>query len=367
MSHPPAPRCTWKENWAETRTHLLDWWNRSGFVVGSWAPPPWHPPRETMADPGLPADLRTRFVDADWRARSIHWGMARAWNGLDILPTAPLHLGPGSLAILLGSEPVFTPETVWYTAPWEHLENPEDTPPLRFDPENAWWKVHRDLLQCSRELAGDRYFVGIPDLIENLDILSSLRGPQTALYDLIERPEWVKAKLAEIHQVWREVYDRLYEIARGPDGDSVFWAFAVWGPGKAAKLQCDAAALISPAMFEEFIVPDLTAQCRHLDHSLYHLDGTQQLDKLDLLLAIPELDAIEFTMEPTVPSGGDPHWYDLYRRVVRAGKAVQAVNVKPEQVVPLVRALDGQGIYLLTDFSSREQAEDIGRALEQFR
>ena len=36
-------------------------------------------------------------------------------------------------------------------------------------------------------------------------------------------------------------------------------------------------------------------QCRWLDHSLYHLDGTQALHQLPALLAIEELDAIEWT------------------------------------------------------------------------
>ena len=26
----------WKANWAETRQHFTDWWNRKGLVVTSW-------------------------------------------------------------------------------------------------------------------------------------------------------------------------------------------------------------------------------------------------------------------------------------------------------------------------------------------
>ena len=44
-------------------------------------------------------------------------------------------------------------------------------------------------------------------------------------------------------------------------------------------------------MFRRFVVPALTEQCEWLDNSMYHLDGTQCIDKLDPLLAIEALAA----------------------------------------------------------------------------
>ena len=43
-------------------------------------------------------------------------------------------------------------------------------------------------------------------------------------------------------------------------GGVVFGAFRIWGPGKTAKVQCDASAMFSPAMFEQFVVPALTEE-----------------------------------------------------------------------------------------------------------
>ena len=45
--------------------------------------------------------------------------------------------------------------------------------------------------------------------------------------DVLLRPERVKEKIAEINQAFFEVYDRVYDIVKFPDGSSVFWAFGV--------------------------------------------------------------------------------------------------------------------------------------------
>jgi hypothetical protein len=126
----------------------------------------------------------------------------------------------------------------------------------------------------------------------------------------------------EINQVWFDVYQRLYDIIKLEDGSSVFEPFSIWGPGKTGKLQCDISTMILPAMFDRFVVDVLEEQCVWLDDSLYHLDGTQALCHLDSLLGIEELKAIEWTLQDGIESGGDPRWYDLYRKILAQGKSV---------------------------------------------
>ncbi|MDF1515228.1 MAG: cobalamin-binding protein, partial [Anaerolineae bacterium] len=181
------------------------------------------------------------------------------------------------------------------------------------------------------------------------------------------RPDWVIQKVWETNQVFFEAYDRIYDIIKLEDGSSVFGAFHLWGPGKVAKVQCDTSAMFSPAMFETFVVPALTAQCTWLDYSMFHLDGHQCIKHLELLLAIDSLDAIEWTPDPQVPSGGHPRWYPMYRRILEAGKSVQAIGVKPEEVIPLLDALGGKGMYIMTRFEDREQAEKMQKLVEPYR
>ncbi len=359
--------CAWKDNWKESRQHFLHWWKRAGLVVGAWAPTVCRQQREDVPNPGPSSDLKQRYADPEWRAQSIHWTMARAYCPADVLPIANCDIGPGSLALLLGSEPSFSGRTVWFNETIGHVAEPENLPPLKFDPENHWWQVHSETLRRTAELAEGKYMVGCPDLIENIDILASLRGMQQMLIDLVERPEWAEQKLAEITDAWIEAYDRVYDIIHLEDDSSAFWAFSVWGPGRTAKLQCDASAMISPAMFERFVVPTLRRQCRFLDHSIFHLDGHQCIPHLDLLLDIPELDAIEWTPDPQVPPGGDPHWYDLYRRILNAGKCVQVLQVEHDQIQPLLDAIGPDGVYIMTTFADEADGEKLERLIEPYR
>jgi hypothetical protein len=137
--------------------------------------------------------------------------------------------------------------------------------------------------------------------------------------------------------------------------------FNIWGTGRTAKVQCDASAMFSPAMFARFVLPALRAQCDWLDYSLYHLDGTAAIRHLDALLEIESLNAIEFTPEPTVPQGGSPRWVPMYRKILAAGKSVQAIQMTPEEVVPLLDAVGGKGMFIMTE----ARTEDDARRLEE--
>lgn len=370
MSHPQNSQradCAWKPNWEETKRHFVDWWNHEGLVLGMWGAPLADHPRSGVPKPAPLPTIAETFSNTDWRAQNIHFELSRRAFLCDMLPLAGTEMGPGSLALFLGSEPEFAPDTVWFSPAIHEIDEPEKLPPFRFDPENRWWKITEALVRKCRALAGNDYLVGFPDLIENMDILASLREPQTLLVDMLERPEWVCEKVREINQVWFEAFDRIYDIAKSEDGSSATSAFFLWGPGKTSILQCDMSAMFSPAMFAEMVVPSLTEQAEWLDHSMYHLDGTQALCHLDHLLGIEALDAIEWTPQAGIEPGGSPRWYDLYRRILDAGKSLQAVQVKPEEVVPLLDAIGGKGVYIMTKFQNEREAEELLAKVEQYR
>ena len=184
---------------------------------------------------------------------------------------------------------------------------------------------------------------------------------------LVLGPDWVKAQLAAINKAFFEAYTRIYDLTKLEDGSAVFGPFRLWAPGKVVKVQCDASAMFSPAMFAEFVVPFLAEQCEWLDYSVYHLDGTQCIRHLDMLLGIDDLDAIEWTPQAGVPMGGSPRWYDLYKRILAAGKSVQAIAVAPDEVVPLLDAVGGKGMYIGTRFDSEAAAEKLTRDVEPYR
>ena len=339
----------WKPDWQEARQHHIRWWRRESLALHLTCPRA--TPLATGPAPPPPADLLRRWTDPVYRVDAAEHRMANTLYLAEAFPYFDGNLGPGSTNILLGSAPRFAEETVWYDP---CILDPDTYGPIRFDatPANRWWQVQMDLLREARRRCRGRYLLSVPDLIENLDVLAALRDTQAMLMDLVERPEWVKARLAEINRAYFAIFDRVFDLIRDEQGGNVYCAFHIYGPGKTAKVQCDLACMLSPAMFREFVVGPLTEQCRYLDYSMFHLDGEDALPHLDALLAIKPLKAIEWTPIGASgriagrPTGGDPCWYDLYRRILAAGKAVQAIQLKVDEVVPLIDAVGPDGLFI---------------------
>jgi hypothetical protein len=91
------------------------------------------------------------------------------------------------------------------------------------------------------------------------------------------------------------------------------------------------------------------------------------MQHLDALLALEPIRAIQWTPQAGQPGGGDPRWYDLYRRIKAAGKAVQATGVKPAQVVPLVEAVGPEGLFVMTQAASAEEGQALLDATALYR
>lgn len=358
--------CTWKKNWKQSREHFIAWWSHEGFVLNTGSCLREAGPRDDSKVPPPKRRAEDRYTDVQWRVNNNHARLSRSCFPADSLPISTTDIGPGSLALLLGSAPGFSDATVWYY-PFDGPGSTPDRPgTLSFDDRNRWWVLHRRTLEEAVDLAGDRYFVGCPDLIENIDILAALRGPHQLLLDLADSPAWVEQKVAEINEVWFEAYDAVYDIIHDDEAGSVFGPFGLWGPGKTAKVQCDACAMFSPAMFDRFVLPALTEQCDWLDFSMYHLDGHQCIPHLDSLLSIGSLDAVEWTPDPQVPGGGDPEWYPMYRKILDGGKSVQAIGVKPVELEPLLDAVGAKGMYIVCEAGSEREAEKLYSVAERY-
>ena len=89
-----------------------------------------------------------------------------------------------------------------------------------------------------------------------------------------------------------------------------------------SKLQCDFAAMISPAMFGEFMVPVLRQMTERLDHTMFHWDGPGALEHHDHLLSIPELDMLQWTPGAGAEPCWDSRWWTYYHKTVEQGKSL---------------------------------------------
>ena len=129
--------CGWKDNWKESREHFMAWWEGEGCVISFRDAPPAKQPHEPVPPPGEVASIEQARTDPVWRAEFNHYKLSRQSFPADNLPWANTSIGPGSLALLLGAEPGFAKETVWFKPSIHNEERPEDLPPFRFDSGKA--------------------------------------------------------------------------------------------------------------------------------------------------------------------------------------------------------------------------------------
>ncbi len=308
----------YKSDWPVARERMADWF--AGRLEGR--------PlmsievlRDGVAG-GVPEMLRIRSTYYQYRsaellsARYRHYCETHRFLA-ESFPNLDANFGPGSLAAYLGSPLVFRPESVWFDRVVEDWSSWPVIQPLPDDPQ--WLEHYRLIQDCQRLAVGD-WLVTIPDLVENLDTLASLRGTEELLFDLIDQPEEIERRLRELDDVYFYYYDRFFDIVHDTAGGSAFTAFRIWGPGRCAKLQCDFSAMIGPDLFRRFVQPSLARQSARLDQVIYHLDGPDAIKHLPALLEIEGIDAIQWTPGDPNPDGTDERWYPLYEAVLAAGK-----------------------------------------------
>jgi hypothetical protein len=352
----------WKDNWERTRRRFTAWWRREGPLLCVTAPR--SAPVEDIPEPPRPSDPVLRWTDPGYRLRSAESLMARTYHGAEAFPCFDPEIGPGNLATFIGSEPSYAQDTVWFNP---CIDDPDALPPLRFDPANVHYARQMAIIEKALAESRGRYLVGLPDLIENVDTLGSLRGMENLLADMLDRPAFVEERVAQINRIWFDVYDRILGRVADAWGGSTWACFRIWGAGRTAKVQCDFSAAFSPAMFRRFVVPALAEQCEWLDNALYHLDGVQCIAHLDELLAIDALDAIQWTAGAGRPGSGNACWHDLYRRIRAGGKGVMATGVAPDEVIPLLDAVGPKGLFIVTEAATEEQARALERKVDAYR
>jgi 5-methyltetrahydrofolate--homocysteine methyltransferase len=232
---------------------------------------------------------------------------------------------------------------------------------VEYDPQNWWWQHVQDVAAALvRRWPGQRV-VGQTDLGGNLDIIASFRTTQTLLTDLLDRPADVDRWVRETTALWLRYYDELDAVLRPSGRGSSSWT-PIWSPGKTYMLQSDFSYMISPSLFERFVLPDLEACCAHLDHAFYHLDGKGEIPHLDMLLSIERLRGIQW-----IPGDGAPppqDWLALLSRIRQGGKLCQ-VFVSPEGALKIVRNLGGKGFLLVIQHNGELDApEDAAEFLK---
>jgi 5-methyltetrahydrofolate--homocysteine methyltransferase len=252
----------------------------------------------------------------------------------------------------------YSEQTVWQDPIIDDWDN---RPSLDLDDdEYSWRQVQAVVKRCSEVSAG-KWMTGFPNIHQPNDHVSLLRGTQRFLMDLIERPEDVKRAMRKLLDNWYVVYERLADMSPQQEGSSGW--LGLWSPWRrSVTMQSDVSCMMSPAMFEEFVVPELEEVSEWLEGCTYHLDGPGAFQHLDRILALKRLHAVQWSPGSGAPQG--MYWLDLYKRIQAGGKGV-VIYLPYEEVETAVRELKPEKTFIITGAPSVDAAEALlERAVE---
>jgi hypothetical protein len=328
------------------------WWH--GQVIDR--PPVWITAPSGADGPPYPKktheSFRDRWFDTEYILDMVEAGLSRTAFLGDALPTWWPNLGPEVYSAFLGCPLEYTNETSWAVPILEDWSGLDD---IEFDPENEYFLKIKEMTEAGLERAEGRFLVGYTDLHPGADGACAFRDPQQLCFDLVESPDMVRELLRRVQEPFEGVFDsfarRLQEA-----GHPVFSWLPVTGAGRVHIPSNDFSCMVSPQMMREFFI-DLTIQeCRMADRTVYHLDGRDAIKHLDLLLEIPELDAIQ----PTIGAGDvlDEAWMDVMRRTRAAGKSVHLGGTW-DTISQVIREFEPEGFFFSTGAGSVEDAEAI--------
>jgi hypothetical protein len=269
------------------------------------------------------------------------------------------NLGPDVLGAWMGGELEFREGTSWLVP---FVERWEDQPPLKFDPQNPYWKAMEKFLGLSCERGRDKWLTGTGDLHGNADALSSLRRPENLCLDLIERPQEIHKRLQEVFEAWRAAVDAtLSVIMPRTDGLTSGWLSALVR-GRYVTLQNDFSCMVGPQMFREFFLEPMRREAAYLDRGIYHWDGPDAIKHLEALAEIEGLEVIQWT-----PGAGQKpmcEWGDLLKRVQDLGLGLW-LGCEANDILQLSRILKPEKVLYSLWMPTPEEARTLVTEVER--
>jgi 5-methyltetrahydrofolate--homocysteine methyltransferase len=193
------------------------------------------------------------------------------------------------------------------------------------------------------------------DLGGILDILVSFLGPQTTIIQMKRNPELIDTCRAIIMDKYLKIYDELQDIINKYVDGCNTW-LNVWCPKRYYTMQCDFSVMLNPKFFERFALPDIVQQAEHMDYSIWHLDGAEQIKFLDDIL--PLVSGVQWVpgLKPGMPQDGADEWMPLYKKIQKAGKNIQMTILDHPLIPHVYKKLDPKGLFVYTFYMSKTQA-----------
>ncbi len=295
------------------------------------------------------------WLDPDFFTRSLRVEFKTTYYGGESFPSR--FIQACWVINTYGATPHFPMDTIWF----EPRAVDWDAPPsFVIDWDSPWFKKVFAMYDAVLNEAGyDNFLAGGMGSMPAGDMLTFVLGTEQVLLGMAEHPDWISAAIHQLAANWVTFKNHFSKLAQARHaywyGNAGWMPF--WAPEPFVSIQSDLSCMISPEMFERFVMPELDLAGREFGHVWYHLDGQSAFQHRDRLLSLPYLKVMQFEPMAGTPPNGPAH-LDLYRRIQAAGKIVH-IGLPKENVEPLIKALDPALLCLDTHCASIREADEL--------
>jgi 5-methyltetrahydrofolate--homocysteine methyltransferase len=274
------------------------------------------------------------------------------------VPLFSVSFGADDLAAFLGADLIYQPSedpegaTSWTVRCLDDLKNTD----IRFAKNGKWWNKTIEFHDVLKKRLDQSVMISAPNICGGLDALAALHGAEPLLMDLLDESENVHRALDQINTAFTEIITSCEELFEHKKYGSIT-RHGMYSAGTTNIPQCDFSCMISPALFEEFVVPGLTHEFSFMNGGEYHFDGPDAIRHLEGLVKIPGLDVIQWV--PGAGAASKKDWTELYRRILSYGKGL-ILGSSPEHAEELLRRLPSNKLFIqIHGIKSRTEAEDF--------
>lgn len=302
------------------------------------------------------ASLEERWFDTNYQIESFEQSLVGKTFHAETFPVFMPNLGPNVYSAFYAGLLNFAEVTSWYEPVLKDLD---DLSVLKNDPfGNRYFKKIEGMTRAALARCGNRYWVGYTDLHPSLDCVTAWRGVDDLCLDMATNPEelapLVDLAVRDFHRIFNH-FDAMLKTARQP---SVTW-MNIPCTGKFHIPSCDFSSMISPLYFEQFSLPQLRHELQGMDRCVFHVDGKGVARHLDVILALPEIQAIQW-VQGVGTDWPILQWIPLIKQIRAAGKSV-LVDVPIEELDEFMKQIPREGIFLCLGVKEGAEADTLKR------
>jgi hypothetical protein len=284
--------------------------------------------------------LKDRWWDTEYQLELFEYQLKHSVFNAETFPVFWPNLGPEVYTAFYGVELLYKEVTSYAVSnimEWAQLDNIA----LNFD--NAYFRKIEEMTYAALDRCNGKYMVGYTDFHPGLDCAAAFRDAQQLCMDMLLEPDHVKRLIDISSRDFHKVFNHFDSILKKHNQLSVTW-MGIPSFGKMHIPSCDLGTLISPEQFEEFVLPVLKNEVKQMTHNIFHLDGDGVAKHLDMILELPEINAIQW-----VQGVGDNlpimQWVPLIKKIQTSGKSV-VIDLQVSELESFMKAIKPNGVLL---------------------